>query len=59
MNEEKPMSVMELHDATWPECTGFPQSCPENNGHGCCLGNDARVWLVEDDAMAAGPEGAA
>lgn len=23
-------------DADWPECSGNPRDCPENEGHGCC-----------------------
>jgi hypothetical protein len=35
----------------YPECSGDPQSCPENEGHGCCGGNRG-VEVVRSDETA-------
>lgn len=38
----------------YPECSGFPQCCPENEGYGCCMGNQTKLYPV---ATTDGPEG--
>lgn len=32
-------AVQKRRIAGWPECSGDPSSCPENEGYGCCGGN--------------------
>lgn len=32
----------------YPECSGDPASCPENEGHGCCRNIQPVAWLVVD-----------
>lgn len=34
-----------LVNKEWPECSGDPASCPENEGYGCCKPNpEANAW---------------
>lgn len=38
-------------DADYPECSGDPASCPENEGHGCCKPNPAKTVASVPDGM--------
>lgn len=39
----------------YPECSGDPASCPENEGHGCCKPNPARHFAIVCDWRGADP----
>lgn len=33
------MTTIKVKKADYPECSGNPASCPENEGYGCCMPN--------------------
>ncbi len=43
------VSKQQRSESSWPECSGDPASCPENEGYGCCkpkaqAGEDTERW---------------
>lgn len=42
-DDEVQNDALQEHRRIWPECSGDPASCPENEGRGCCQPNNAKL----------------